>query len=272
MIKIYKYHDLISIIATVGWLSFIYSAFMGFEFWYLGFVVFFWISLGIINYRHETTLWLLKNRSGRFSKYYFFLIILGFFGDYVIGQKLTNLWNYPPYNSFYDWLRLYLFIYPIGGLSIIELIYFLVGIFKQQISLGISKDNYLMVRLGKITDILLIATILVFAFSKLSGPLPYIRNVTILLFIIWCIIGTFKLKYQVKHWKYLTAIVFISVFLSMFLHEIPNTAVYEWRYYPPALLDNHILNITIWVFFGWYLMVLLMFKFWIRLVLLHHRK
>ena len=133
--KIYKYKDLFALLSTVGWMAFIYSAFKGFHFWYLGFVFFFWLSLGILNYRHESTLWLMKNRLFLFVKYYLVLAFLGFVADYIIGQTLAGFWIYPFYNSGFDWLRLYLLIYPIGGLSVIELVYFLAGIFKEKVIL-----------------------------------------------------------------------------------------------------------------------------------------
>jgi hypothetical protein len=109
--KIYKYKDLFALLATIGWMVFVYSAFLGFHFWYLGFVFFFWLSLGILNYRHESTFWLLKNRLSLFIKYYLFLALLGFIADYIIGQVLVGFWIYPFYNSGligYDFIFLFI--------------------------------------------------------------------------------------------------------------------------------------------------------------------
>jgi len=272
--RIYKYKDLFSLLATLGWLSFVYSAFKGFHFWYLGFIFFFWLSLGILNYRHESTLWLMENRWSRFAKYYFTLAVLGFLADYIIGQALTGVWSYPFYNSISDWLRLYLLIYPIGGLSTIELIYFLASIFREKVVL-IHEDvkNLLVTKLEFSTDILLILAIITYLISKTIIPLSHIQSIIIVLFSVWIILTTFKLKYYLKHWTHWIAIIGASAILSIFVHEIPNTAVHEWKYYPPHLFpDYSILGIQLWLIWGWYLLVLVMLKYWIQIVLLKGRK
>ncbi len=271
--KLYKYKDIYALIATIGWLSFIFLAFNGFHFWYLGFTFFFWLCLGILNYRHESSLWVMKNRISRFIKYYAVLIILGFLADYFIGQHLTHLWIYPPYNSIADYLRLYLFIYPLGGLSVIELIYFLASLFKERVILIHNQDRKLNITKLEVTiNVLLFVIIVINLFSITIHPLPYVRTTLAVLFVIWTIITTIKLKYEIKHWTHWVAILFSTLFISLFLHEIPNTAVYEWRYFPPTLFDFHILGLSIWVFFGWYLIILMMLKFWIKIVLLKNRE
>src|SRR3989338_1566102 len=228
--KIYKYKDLFALLTTVGWISFIYSAFMGFHYWYLGFVFFFWFCLSILNYRHETTFWLLKNRRSRFIKYYLALVVLGFVADYVIGQQLVNLWSYRIYSSISDWFRLYFLIYPLGGLSVVELIYFLASILKEKVVL-IHDDvkNLFVNKLTHVTDTILV------------------------LIILTCLI--------LKNFNLFNNILFI------FMHEIPNVAVYEWKYYPPEFFSFQIWGISIWVVVGWYFLVLVMLKYWIQIVL-----
>jgi hypothetical protein len=267
----YKNKNIIALIATIIWLSFIFAAFKGFYFWYEGFVFFFWICLGILNYRHETSIWLLKNRPHRFLKYFLFLFVLGFFADYVVGQKLTSLWIYPLYNSYDDWARLYLIIYPIGGLTVLELIYFLGGVFKEKFAL-IHKPVSTPDRLEIIIDGLLLLTILIYLISKFVYPLPYLRLLLVMLLLAWTTVATLKFKYHIKHWSHWVAILFTTLFMSLFLHEIPNTAVYEWRYYPAPLFNQIILGIPLWVYFGWYFLILLMLRFWMYLVLAKQRR
>src|SRR5438105_2351324 len=108
----YKFKGLIALVATLAWLGFIYLAFRGFHFWYEGFVLFFWIALGALNYRHESTLWLLKNRPKIFALFYLVLAIFLFYGDYGLGRYITHLWIYPYHLTFWSQLRIYV-MYPL---------------------------------------------------------------------------------------------------------------------------------------------------------------
>src|SRR3989338_10978646 len=99
----YKGVKIITFFSTLGWLAFIFAAFNGYTEWYTGFSFFFWLSLGILNYRHRTSLWLLKNKLRDFLFFYGQLIVLSFFLDLIIGQKLTGFWSYPAYDSTSDW-------------------------------------------------------------------------------------------------------------------------------------------------------------------------
>jgi len=271
--KIYKYKDLFALLTTVGWISFIYSAFMGFHYWYLGFVFFFWFCLSILNYRHETTFWLLKNRRSRFIKYYLALVVLGFVADYVIGQQLVNLWSYRIYSSISDWFRLYFLIYPLGGLSVVELIYFLASILKEKVVL-IHDDvkNLFVNKLTHVTDTILVLIILTCLILKNFNLFNNIQIIFMIVFPIWIILTTLKLKYYIKHFTHWIAIVVTTAILSIFMHEIPNVAVYEWKYYPPEFFSFQIWGISIWVVVGWYFLVLVMLKYWIQIVLLKDRK
>jgi hypothetical protein len=235
----YKNKNIIALIATIIWLGFIFAAFKGFIFWYGGFVLFFWITLGILNYRHESSLWLLQNRPMRFAKYFIFLLVLGFFADYIVGQKLTGLWNYPAYGSMWDWIRLYVIVYPIGGLAVIELIYFLGSILNEKFTLITPVHPPLVDTLERLIDGILIVIILMYFISKVLIPIPHIRGVLVLLLLLWTAIATVKFKYHIRHWLHWVSILVVTLFMSVFLHELPNTAVYEWRYYNAPLCNQY---------------------------------
>lgn len=261
-----KNKSIIAFISTVIWLSFIYSAFFGFHYWYAGFVVFFWLALSTLNYRHETSVWLLKNRFRQFVKFYFFLFIFGIFADFVVGQKLTHLWSYQYYSSALDWIKLYVIIYPVGALSVIELIYFLGNLFKEKFVL-VHKQSRFIDDLEYILDITLAILLLIYILSKLFTTLPHIGLILFALLLTWLFVATLKFKYHIRHWTHWVAILLTTLFISLFLHEIPNTAVYEWRYYPGPILNQNILGIPLWVFFGWYLLILLILRFWMYFVI-----
>ena len=94
-----------------------------------------------------------------------------------------------------------------------------------------------------------------------------------ILFSAWVVLTTLKFKFYLKHWTHWIAIVGATAVLSIFMHEIPNTAVFEWKYSVPSLLSNYsIFGIELWLLWGWYLLVLVMLKFWVQMVLLKGRK
>lgn len=267
----YKYKNIIALVATLAWLSFIFAAFKGFVEWYAGFVIFFWISLGILNFRHQTSLWLVKNRPHSFIRYFIFLFILGFFADYVLGQKLANLWSYPLYDSSWDWIRLYLIVYPFGGLTVIELIYFLGSILKEKFVLRVPAVTPVADKLSSIVDGLLIGVLVLYLISTFVVRIPNLRFMLFSLLLCWVVIMTIKLRYHLQHGLQWIVILFITLFMSLFLHEIPNTAVYEWRYHQAPFLNQAIFDVPLWVFFGWYLLILLMLRFWMHFVIAKHK-
>ena len=181
--------------------------------------------------------------------------------------------EYPNYHSWGDWLRLYLIIYPIGGMSVLELIYFLAGLFKEKLTLIHSPTSagHIIDKLDFLLDVTLLLIILVYFFSKLLYPIPYLRLLFVLLLLLWMLVATIKFKYHIKHWSHWLVIFFVTLFMYLFLNEIPNTRVYEWRYYNAPIFNQSILDIPLWVFFGWYCLILLMLRVWTYLILERRR-
>jgi hypothetical protein len=108
------------------------------------------------------------------------------------------------------------------------LIYFLASIFKEKVIL-IHEDtkNLVVSKLEFLIDALLlfvIASCLIFKNIILS---PYVPSIIVALFSAWVILTTLKLKFYLKHWTHWIA---MEVFI-IFMHEIPNTAVFEWKYF-----------------------------------------
>lgn len=255
------------------WLIFIFTAFKGFRFWYVGFVFFFWLSLSLLDYRHETTLWYLKNRFGHFFKFYLLILVLGFIVDFIIGQEISHFWSYPYYHTLSDWLRLYLIIYPFGALSVLELVFFLANIFKEKFVFTHRVPNLeerLIDASDHFVDLFLIFIVIVL-------PILYFLHITLPFkhlffygFFVWVLVATAKFIYHIRHGLHWVAILLATLFMSLLLHEIPNTAVFEWKYYNAPILNTLILNIPLWVFVGWYLIVLMTLRLWIRFMWSKH--
>ncbi len=257
----YKYSKILSLVAAIGWIIFIFSAFKGYHFWYAGFVFFFWLSLGALNYRHETTFWYFKNKLGVFLRFYTILFVVGFISDYVIGQKMTDLWVYPYYTSLFDWVRLYAIIYPFGGLAVLELVFLLAVIFGEKIVF--TKK---LARLDHLVDwylvIILAASLLLFLSSATLPAQAFFAA----LYAIWVLTATISLGRHLSHGIHWIAVLIGTTLMSVLLHEIPNTAVFEWKYQNMPFLAQPIFEVPIFIILGWYVLVLVMFRLWIRCV------
>lgn len=262
----HKTSKIIALFATIGWLAFAFAAFEGFVFWYGGFVFFLWLALGSINYKQETSLWLFKNKFTLFLKFYIFLAALFVSIDFWVGQKIAGLWEYPFYNSLDDWVRLYTILYPFGALAVLELTLFLGFLFKKGI-VFVSKPLSMSHRFVDRADILVLASIFIFSFSTLFLKIPRITDILVWLFFAWILIATLKFKYHIRHWLHFFIIFSVSLAISVFLHEIPNTSVFEWRYNDFSVLNQNIFGVRLWVIIGWYVLVLLVLRSWIYFVL-----
>jgi len=256
----YKYRKIIALFTTVGWLAFIFSAFKGFPFWYEGFIVFIWITLGSLNYRHKTTLWLLHNRFLRLLKFYLFLLGFFFLVDFVISQKLANLWIYPYHTTFISLLWIYL-MYPIVMFFMVEFIYFISSVFGENFKFLKPKNNLSHKFLDNLDNFVLIMVL--FISPLLFKIVPSFSGFIVYGSIFWLIVSTIKLRYHFSHWFHLFLIFILVALLSIFLNEIPNVGVFEWVYNEAPILNILILGVPVWIMLGWYLLVLLTLKFWL---------
>lgn len=259
---------IIALLSAVIWLGFVYSAFLGFYYWYAGFVFFLWLALASLNYDKKTTLWHLIYETRRFFLFYATILVLGFFVDFVVGQRVFNFWGYPHYQNLGDWLRLYFIIYPIVGLTLIEMFYFLANIFGERVVFNKTPQTSLHRTIDKL-DLVLIWMALASVFTSplllIYGIPSYYEAIVLGGSLLWVIVGTMKLKYHIKHWSHWVAIILGAYLISTFLHEIPNTAVYEWRYINLPFWSHPIFGVPVLVIIGWYLLVIASLRCWIRL-------
>lgn len=261
----YKYQKIIAFLATIGWLVFIFAAFSGFHFWYGGFAIFLWLALGAINYRHDTSLWLLKNRFKNFFTFYVFLVIFSVYADLIIGQMIAHLWYYPHYALLEDWVRLYIILYPFAGLAVLELTYFLVGLFNERLVIHLKVESFFHKIIDKL-DIILLSLIVFLPVIQLVSSVE-LRKPLVYMSILWILVTTIKFKYHIKHWLHFFVIFVATLLISVFLHEIPNVGVFEWKYNKAPILNHEFLGVPLWVIIGWYVLVVLMLRFWMFFVL-----
>lgn len=271
----YKYGKIVAFFSTIAWLAFIFSAFKGFHFWYAGFTLFFWLTLASLNYRHRTSLWFLKNKLYRFLIFYFHIVLLSFFADFFIGQKLTNFWQYPFYNSLTDWLRLYFIIYPFGCVAVLELAYLLSQIFKEPflfVKKSLTPVHKFIDWLDVIWVYVIYATVFTSPLFLIYGPSAGYKNFVFWLALAWPVLATIKLRYHISHWLHWLVIFIATLIISVFLHELPNVGVFEWKYGDMPVFNFYILGIPFWVVVGWYVIVLGTFRLWLYLALEKEQK
>ena len=261
-----KYKKIVAVFATIAWLAFTFSAFRGFHFWYAGFVFYLWLALGLLNYNQNSSFWFFKNRLVAFLKFYSVLVVTAFVADWIMGQQLANLWSYPHYDSLDDWLRLYFIIYPFGGLAILELAYFLSGIFSEKLSFVQKPYTNIHWLVDKL-DVGLLFLIFAATLLAVGGILKGYTSFMVYGFLVWTVFGTWKLKYHISHWSHYIYILVATLFMSVFLHELPNVGTFEWKYNTAPMLNQEVLGIPLWVILGWYILVLGMVRLWIFLVL-----
>lgn len=247
-LSLYKNLSLISLLSAIIWLGFTFAAFKGFHFWYTGFVFFFWLSLATLNYKHETTLWIIKNRTHLFIKFFIVLLVMGFVADFIIGQHIAHLWSYPYYNTLTDWLRLYFIIYPFGGMCVLELTFFLSNFFREKFIFTHTTKNVsskIIDASEHVLDILLLFLVVglpLLYFFHIKLPFPHLFLYG---FFLWVAVTTVRFTRHIRHGLHWFAITLTVLFLSVFLHEVPNTAVFEWKYHTAPILNPLILGILL---------------------------
>ncbi|TSA46651.1 hypothetical protein D4R52_00015 [bacterium] len=257
----HKKLQIIALLGTAAWLGFIFSGFKGFPHWYEGFTFFFWLALGSLNYFHDTSLWFAKNKTTRFFLFYFFLVIFWSYVDFVLGQKVTGLWVYPYAYSIFDWAGIYFVAYPFASLAVVESIYFFTRIFGVKLEFK-HFERRPFHKLVDYLDISILVLALVSPVLLLVRPGLVLTGYLIWVGFFWILIATIRLSFHIRHWFHYLMIVWVVYVMSVFLHEVPNTGVFEWRYNQAPILNFEILGVPLWVIVGWYVLFLIMMKQW----------
>lgn len=148
----------------------------------------------------------------------------------------------------------------------LELIYFIAGVFGEKLSFETRSDSALHNVVDKADRISLLSLLIV---PPLFNFFAKDLTATSLLFTfyIWGIIATIQLAYHIRHRLHWVAIIISAYLVSVFLHEIPNTNAFEWRYFHGPILNQNVLGIPLYIFLGWYILSLMMVRLWVYFVL-----
>jgi len=176
-------------------------------------------------------------------KFYLALIPIGIIADMFMARMLSKLHHYPFYGPI-NYVILYLVIYPLGGLILVYCYFLIKSLFKNQknkkINSGLIK-NVLIIGLILFIFLVLITLIYrksmplfgfwIFAWPTFAGF--FLTNLINFSISKNCLIGEIiSLQRSV-----ILSIIF-TMFFNCFLHEIPNTFVYEWVYHQNFPLMN----------------------------------
>lgn len=250
----------------LGWLIFIIAGLKGFPFWYDGFLICFWLFIGLLNYSHRTTLWLVKNRFIDFLKFYVpYALFLMLFD--MAGLKY-NLWMYPIIRSF-GFLWVYLVLYPLAGLILIELIYFLSGIFKEKLIFVRRKSTLLHQSFDISEKIFFAINIILPAIVVIIVKIPLF--IAFALYIFWVMLEIITFKFHIRQWGHYCLIILIVFFVAVLLNEVPNTGAFEWMYLKTPFPNQTLWGVPIWVGLGWLWFALFTLRMWI-LIILHPKE
>ena len=194
-----------------------------------------------------------------FFKTYIVFFLFGIFGDLIFGIYVTKLWSYPSY-SLINFIWLYIFIYPFGGYVMLYTFKLLEHLFFLNENLMVAKEeNEKYKFISKVLSIVGCLGI----FLSLISEMNYKSFISYGFFVLTCFgllsWGTLNLvkfnifsKYK-RHPLKFTFIILLVSYVQGFLHEYPNTFVYEWLYHQNfPFSDITLLDIQVLVLFlGW---------------------
>jgi hypothetical protein len=260
--KKFLYGRITILLASVGWIAFAFAGLKGFPFWYGGFVLCFWVAFGLINYQQKTSLWLFAHRRVPFLLFFGALagslLILDQFG------LQNNLWFYPFYRGWW-FFWVYLVLYPFAGLALLELFYFLAGFFGEKLVFRQLQSSRGHTFLDVVESILLLTLIALFVWGGAGNASALVPVFVVAL--LWMVFATTKLVCHIAHPTHIVLVAVLSGCIAVLLHELPNTAAFEWVYLEAPMLMISVFGLPLFVWFGWYWFTLFTLRLWIFLVL-----
>lgn len=245
-------------ILAIGIIFFLTSLYLSFFLRYNHFYEFMLTGMSLILFT------LISKKSINNKKYlilYICFIFIGFLGDFILGMVIADAWHYS-YSHLIEYLFLYLLVYPLGGIVMVQSYLFL----KEKLGKRIKKRQFdlkLIIIPGIISLIISILIIILnFFINKiLFGKLFFVFS-TLFLF--------FYLSYKTEKYNKISIIgdlinkpllfifiIFVSTYVNAFIHEYPNTFVGQWVYTGWYFNNFRILNIPITVLAGWILLLII---------------
>lgn len=270
--KKFLYSRIAIIIATAGSILFAYAGARGFLFWHLGFVFCFWFAIGLLNYSEHSSLWYASHHVKPFLFFYGALVGIAVIADqFGLG---SHLWFYPAYSGWRMFLA-YGALYPFGGLAVLELLYFSARFFGESL---IFKELPMIKWLGffDIFEQILLLFIFAIILANVAGIAKgLVVTMVAIAAIIWVLAMLIKLHFHIHHAEHYTLVVALTVALAEMSNAFPSLSAREWVYIVGPLSDFFnamFLGLPVWLWFGWFLLVLIPLRLWVVLALQYHAR
>lgn len=201
---------------------------------------------------------LLKDKLFGVKEFIFTYILYFFFGLFIdISSQYFGLWHYS-YHNFLEYIPLYLLIYPLGGIVMLQSYFFV----KERTNFKLNTKNVPRKKVFVLDLILLVIVMFVISLLNMES---FMKLGFILLGFL--VISSFILfdflsdrlnnisfsRQVVENPISIVIVTLIATYANAFLHEYPNTFANEWIYTVKtnSFLDLNILNIPLIVLFGW---------------------
>lgn len=198
-----------------------------------------------------------------------FLIFIpgGLIADLLLGIYVTELWYYT-YNSLWEYILLYLWIYPVGGIVMVQSYLLFERLIIEDIGETTSQKRRFIILLTSLLAILFTAISILYN-AETAGLYTFISFLVLVLFnsqsiVRWSrkIMTTFGLKKELnrltalevfsrKPAKYI-GIILASSYIQAVIHEVPNVYGQQWIYQNMPFQELTLLGVpAVVIIFGW---------------------
>ncbi|HCB35492.1 MAG TPA: hypothetical protein DEP25_02505 [Candidatus Taylorbacteria bacterium] len=262
--KKFLYSRVTIIALFAGGFIFAFAGFNGFPLWYGGFVLCFWSALGMLNYSERSSIWLLHARPWFFALFYASLASTAFLAD-TFGLGM-HLWFYPFYEG-WGLLWVWLVLYPIGGLTVLELLYVLSGWFGEHLRFEEHKGTAWHRFLDVFEYIVFLSLIAAVAAGAAGIEIAITAPLTLILAMVWIPAALVKFWSHTRHPGHYATFIALTALLAAISHGLPGTIAREWVYLDAPFLALSILGLPLFVWIDWFLFTLFPLRLWLFITL-----
>ncbi len=195
---------------------------------------------------------------------YFVLYFLGFFGgliaDFLLGLSITKLWYYS-YVSYLEYVSIYLLVYPVGGIVMIQsFLVFKEWFIKTKGKIRVNSGN-----LGRFSLFFFLLTVLTLAFR---AKIMYFGFFFFSLLVLTVFFYFNYLSEKTKNKSYVRlvlqnptqtiAVTLVVAYVQALIHEVPNVFAKQWIYQNFPFNNAMVFGVPVLVFFlGWVALVVI---------------
>lgn len=232
-------------------------------YWYSYFVVGVFFICDYIDYlvRKKSILSLVfDKKASKFILIYSLFVLFTIFCE-IYGRIIGNMWYYPNFGSIDLIIHVFLIGYPFGAFSVVALYNVFID-FSRRIFKHKTNYNFAEKLMNKLSPFFLSLSVLVFVILVIYYIYSGSLNSKIMFLAILWLLGIEAIRFKIKRQSILYEIfagnysvlfsIIITVVISGFIHEVPNTFSYEWVYQNTPFINYEIWDVNLLVLTaGW---------------------